>query len=122
MTVEIYLRKPPSDEPMPAKEDDLPDSLMELEMALQELSWTFEKLKESTDLLTEEFRCAEGEEAREYYGYVQDNLEIMRAKAERMERIKNKINQIKGIFPTVFHDQDSSESSGAGGLMDGHLL
>ena len=122
MTVEIYLGKPATGkQPGEMKQDDLPDSLMELEMMLEELKWTFEKLKESTDLLTDEFRRAEGDEAREYYEYIQDNLEILRNKSEKIDRIQKKVNQIKCIFPQPVKPDESS-SSGAGGLMDGHLL
>ena len=126
MTVEIFLRKPEqSDVTKNAEEDDnLPNTLLELEMALKELEWTSRKLKDSTDMLTEEFDKSQGEEAREYYEYIQDNQYILKLKKLRMANIQQKINQLKGVFgPSVTtEDLESQSSGGAGGLFEGHQL
>ena len=124
MTVEIFLRKPSPPEERKTEEDILPDSITELEMIHKELEWTSSKLRESTDLLTEEFRRSDGEEAREYYEYIQDNLEVLKQKSKRMNDIQRKINQIRGVFdpisPTV--EEPSASTASAGGLMDGHMI
>ena len=121
MVVEVFIPKKSSVIP---EEEGLPDTMLELEMQLKETEFATEKLRESTDLLTEEFRKSEGDEAREYYEYIQDNLEILRKKMERMKRIEDKMNTIRGIFTK---SPDVSSSSGAGGLMDtsefqGHFI
>ena len=122
MTVEIFLRK--KEEVVPVEEPEiLPDSLMELEMALKELEWTTEKLKESTDLLIEEFHKADKAnqpEAREYYEYIEDNRAILSEKAKLMDRITRKMNQIRGVFDRS--SLSESVSSGAGGMVEGHFL
>ena len=94
MVVEVYLRN------QNGSNEVLPDTILELENLLGEIRPSYEKLKESTDLLTEECRSATDEaEAIEYYSYVQDNLRILEAKSELMKRIEAKINQLRGIFP-----------------------
>jgi hypothetical protein len=97
---------------------------MELEMMLKELEWTSSKLRESTDLLTEEFRRSEGEDAREYYEYIQDNLDVLKQKAKKMDAIRRKINQIRGEFDSASFpaDETSASTASAGGMMDGHMI
>ncbi len=102
-------------------DDGLPNNLSELEALLSEIDFTFTKLKESTNILTEEFRVAQGEEAREYYEYIQDNMEILKSKEKKMTAIRSKINQIRGTFP-IPTKKDESSSSGAGGVFGGHLI
>ena len=122
MVVEVYLQKDQNRQD--ALDESLPDNLLELEMMKGELSHSLEKLKESTDLLTEEFRKSEDSDAREFYEYIQDNLDIMRRKTERMDEITARINQKKGLFKSSRADGDASTS--AGGLVDsqedGHLV
>jgi uncharacterized coiled-coil protein SlyX len=128
MPVEVYLRKADG---LPDTETSgtaiLPDSMLELESMLYELEFTLSKLRESTDLLTEEFRKAEGEVAREYYEYIQDNMEIMKQKVQRITDIKQRIDQIRGVFPSSNQSNQRSHDA-AGGVQDlvdredGHLL
>jgi hypothetical protein len=113
MVVEVYLK----DKVPIADERDLPDTLLELEMVKGEMEVTISKLRESTDLLVEEFRAAQGDEAREYYEYVQDNLAILEQKSGRLHEIETKINMIRGIFPKKSTGEDSSESS-----VEGHFI
>jgi len=115
MVVEVYLKS--SETGDSANEASLPDTLLELEMMKGELSHSIEKLKESTDLLTTEFRKSEGKDAKELYEYIQDNLDILRGKNDRFEQITNRINQKKGIFPQKALNTDAS--TGAGGIMNG---
>ena len=123
MTIEVFLRKPePVQESNPDEMESLPSDLLSLEVRLKELEFTSVKLRESTDLLTEEFRNTEGEDAREYYEYIQDNLEILKSKAREMGLIKKKMNQIKGIFDTDQESSTSSITAGAGGLNEGHMI
>lgn len=116
MVVEVYLRnKQPNHE-------ELPETILELENLLGEIRSSYGKLRESTDILTEECRAATSEtEALEYYSYVQDNLVILEAKSDLMKRIEAKINQIRGVFPslpseeaTEYEEQLASDS--------GHLI
>ena len=106
-------------------EEQLPSTLTELEMAYKQLDLTSLKLRESTDLLTEEFRKVSGEEARELYGYIHENLEILKDKADQMKLIDKKVQSIKGVFGK---DTGASTGSGAGGLMssddsiEGHYI
>ena len=124
MTVEIYLRKP--EEPTSKecdKADQLPNTLIELEVAYKELEWSSQKLRESTDHLIEEFDKSGGEEAKEYYEYIQDNFEILKQKTSKMAKLKQKMNQMKGVFDIDSMRTESTGSGGAGGLFDeGHSL
>ena len=110
MVVEVYMR-----DSRPT-EEQLPDTILELESLLGEVRPSYEKLKESTDILTDECRKATDEsEAREYYTYIQENLEILEAKAALMVRIQSKINQLRGVFPSAettqpIPSQDQQES------------
>ena len=121
MTVEIFLRK--KDEPVVLEEDALPDSLIELEMMMKEIEWSISKLRESTDLLIEEFHKAdktEEPEAKEYYEYILDNRIILAEKSKLMEEVSRKMNQIRGIFKSA--PVTESVSSGAGGMVEGHFI
>jgi hypothetical protein len=121
MVVEVYLRNKAQDSL--SDEEALPNNLLELETMLKELEMTAEKLRDSTDLLTEEFRKSEGDEAREFYEYIQDNLGILKSKNDKMKRIDARMQSIGGVFKKT---TDASSSSGAGGLMDqgsqGHFI
>jgi hypothetical protein len=123
MTIEVILRKqelnPKSN---PNEMDSLPNDLLSLEVRLKELEFASVKLRESTDLLTEEFRSSEGEEAREYYEYVQDNLEILKSKDREMGSIKKKMNLIKGRFDSEERPSTSSVTNGAGGINEGYMV
>lgn len=113
MAVEIHLRKD-ADTTM-----ELPDRLVELEMRLDETNLTVAKLKESTDLLTEEFRKSESEhEAREYFEYIQENRMIIEEKSKLIESIMAKIHAIKGI-PRK-HEQSASPAQGQ--TEEGHYV
>ena len=116
MVVEVYLKTTNSAD----SGETLPDSILELEMSHREIQVTLEKLQESTDILMEEFRKAgDNEEAKEYYEYVQDNMHIIKSKTDRLEKITQKINTIKGIFPII-------QVKPAGGTMmeqdEGHYI
>ena len=113
MAVEIYLKSGP------ALDDSLPTTILELEMRLDELTLTVEKLKASTDILADECRNAKSEEeAREFYEYVEDNLEILKQKESSIIQIKDRIDTIKGI---VAKKSQTPEQS-AGGVCDGHFI
>jgi hypothetical protein len=117
--VEVTLgRKDPLS--FPEMEEALPESLLELEHILQELQYTYNKLRESTDLLVEEVRKNDGDEAREYYEYVQENLGIMMTKSNKMEKVRRKIDSLRGVKEPVPTDR-SSDSCGAGGVI-GHYI
>ncbi len=106
MVVEVFLRGDSSNI------DELPESVLELESLLGEARVSYEKLNESTDLLTEECRRAESEDdAREYYSYVQDNLMILEAKDELIKRIQAKINQIRGVFHKCDDNAESNQDT-----------
>jgi seryl-tRNA synthetase len=116
MVVEVYLRKNQANEDESV--ENLPDSLLELEMMKGEVLHSLEKLKESTDLLIEEFRKTSENDAMELYEYIQDNLDIIKTKNGKLERISARINQKKGLFHSLNTDGDTSR--GAGGLIDSH--
>ena len=96
MVVDVYLKN--KEAVVLTPEEQLPSTLTELEMAYKQLELTSLKLRESTDLLTEEFRKVSGEEARELYGYIHENLEILKDKADQMKLIDKKVQSIKGVF------------------------
>ena len=123
MTIEVILRKPElNPKSYPNEVDSLPNDLLSLEVRLKELEFASVKLRESTDLITEEFRSSEGEEAREYYEYIQDNLEILKSKDREMGSIKKKMNLIKGRFDSDERSSTSSVTNGAGGINEGYLV
>ena len=108
MVVEVYIRNSNS---INSTEKELPDSILELESLLGEARLSLEKLKESTDILTDECRLAEDErEAREFYHYVQENLSVLEAKSTLISQIEAKIAQIRGVFP-VKETHSPSETS-----------
>lgn len=116
--VELYLKPKgttPSDD-----QDYLPDSLLELERLLKELEFSNDRLKQSTDELEEAVRSSQGDEAREYYEYVQDNLAIIKARSQKIDRIHRKMDSLKGIFKNS-ESSGNSDSCGAGGIM-GHYI
>jgi hypothetical protein len=122
MVVDVFIRENSGTN---QEEGALPDTILGLEMIYKEVELTVEKLMESTDLLTEEFRKSEGDGAREYYEYIQENLEILKLKREKMKAIKEKMNSIRGVFAGSI--DKASTGSGAGGLMDlsesqGHFI
>lgn len=123
MTIEVILRKPElNPKSNPNEMDSLPNDLLSLEVRLKELEFASVKLRESTDLLTEAFRSSEGEEAREYYEYIQDNLEILKSKDREMSSIKKKMNLIKGRFDSGERASTSSVTNGAGGINEGFMV
>jgi hypothetical protein len=106
MVVEVYIRNNST------PEASLPDSILELESMLGEARLSFEKLKESTDVLTEECRKAENEdEAKEFYNYVQENLSILEAKSTLINEIERKIAQMRGVFPKLATHPNVSHSA-----------
>lgn len=117
--VEIYI-KPKGLVPSTDEQDFLPESALELEHLLTQIKFGYDKLQESTDLIIEEFRKSDGDEAREYYEYILENSAILKSKQCRMDSIQRKIDSLKGVHnpPTL---DDSSESSGAGGIF-GHFI
>lgn len=94
MVVEVYLKSNATE-----SAESLPDSIHELEMMKEEIQHSLLKLQESTDLLVEEFRSAEGDEAKEYYEYAQENLGIIKYKTARIDEIQKKIDSIRCVFP-----------------------
>ncbi len=116
MVVEVYLKgnQPP--------DEQLPDTILELESQLGEVRLSYEKLKESTDLLVDECRAATSEsDARDYYLYAQENLAILEVKAEFMKRIQWKIDQLSGVVPSAQH-QDDSQALEQQGTDSGHFI
>lgn len=116
MVVEVYLK---GNQP---SEEQLPDTILELECRLGEVRLSYEKLKESTDLLIDECRAATSEsDARDYYSYAQENLAILEVKAEFMKRIQTKIDQLRGVFPSA-QNQDNSQAVEQQGTDSGHFI
>lgn len=116
MVVEVYLKSSFGEE-----SNCLPEGLLELEVRRAEVQLTVDKLKESTDLLTEEFRQSESEEEQlEYYEYISDNLEIMKTKVDLMREIDSKIDSIRGVVSVK--RPVATEAARGVAEMDGHFV
>ena len=114
MVVEVYLKG--------NREEQLPDTILELESRLGEVRLSYEKLKESTDLLVDECRAATSEsDAKDYYLYAQENLAILEVKEEFMKRIQTKIDQLRGVFPSA-QNQKNSQAVEQQGTDSGHFI
>ncbi len=115
MVVEVYMKSTMSE-----SNEGLPDSIHELEMMKEEIEHTMSKLQESTDILIDEFRSTDGEEAREYFEYVQDNLAVLKDKAARVDDIQNKIDSIRCVFPKRKNEDNGGDSNSQGA--QGHFI